>query len=84
MNFLPVILSTRIIFSTNIQPTFNTARMYPDNWFMWQFYNITKLVQNILQMNIANTAKYVFYLFNAIIGYITWNDDKKKGTIKSS
>ena len=58
--------------------TFNTARMYPDNWFMWQFYNVTKLIQNLLQMNIANTAKYVFYLFNAIIGYITWNDDKKK------
>ena len=58
--------------------TFNTARMYPDNWFMWQIYNLTKLVQNILQMNIANTAKYIFYFFNAIIGYITWNDDKKK------
>lgn len=58
--------------------TFNTARMYPDNWFMWQIYNLTKMVQNILQMNIANTAKYIFYFFNAIIGYITWNDDKKK------
>ena len=21
--------------------TFNTARMYPDNWFMWQFYNLS-------------------------------------------
>jgi general stress protein CsbA len=58
--------------------TFNTARMYPDNWFMWQIYNLTKMIQNILQMNIANTAKYIFYFFNAIIGYITWNDDKKK------
>ncbi len=29
-------------------------------------------------MNIANTAKYLFYFFNAIIGYITWNDDRKK------
>lgn len=62
--------------------TFNTARMYPDNWFMWQIYNLTKIVQNVLQMNIANTAKYVFYFFNAIIGYITWNDDKKKGSLK--
>lgn len=61
--------------------TFNTARMYPDNWFMWQFYNITKLIQNLLQMNIANVAKYGFYLFNAIIGYITWNDDKKQSQI---
>jgi hypothetical protein len=58
--------------------TFNTARMYPDNWFMWQFYNLTKIVQSILLMNIANIAKYSFYLFNAIIGYITWNDDRKK------
>lgn len=58
--------------------TFNTARMYPDNWFMWQLYNITKIIQNLLLMNIANTAKYTFYFFNSIIGYITWNDDKKK------
>jgi len=58
--------------------TFNMARMYPDNWFMWQIYNLTKMVQNIMQMNIANTAKYVFYFFNAILGYITWRDDKKK------
>ena len=57
--------------------TFNTARMYPDNWFMWQFYNITKLIQNVLQMNWANVIKYCFYLVNAILGYITWNDDKK-------
>jgi hypothetical protein len=61
--------------------TFNTARMYPDNWIMWQIYNMSKLIQNLLQMNIANTAKYVFYFFNAILGYITWNDDKEKGAI---
>lgn len=58
--------------------TLNTARMYPDNWFMWQLYNLTKIIQNIMLVNIANTAKYTFYFFNAIIGYITWNDDKKK------
>lgn len=58
--------------------TFNTARMYPDNWFLWQFYNLTKIIQNVLLMNIANVAKYSFYFFNAIIGYITWNDDKKQ------
>jgi hypothetical protein len=61
--------------------TFNTARMYPDNWFMWQLYNLTKMVQNVLLMNTANVAKYAFYFFNAIIGYITWDDDRKKGAI---
>lgn len=57
--------------------TFNTARMYPDNWFMWQLYNVFKLIQNVLLMNTANVAKYSFYFINAILGYITWNDDKK-------
>lgn len=61
--------------------TFNTARMYPDNWLMWQFYNFTKAIQSLLLMNIANVAKYTFYFFNAIIGFITWQDDKRKGSI---
>lgn len=61
--------------------TFNTARMYPDNWFTWQVYNVFKLIQNLLQGNIANMAKYSFYLLNAVLGYITWNDDRKKKEI---
>ena len=58
--------------------TFNLGRMYPDNWFNWQVYNAFKIVQNLMLLNIANTIKYVFYMVNAILGYITWNDDKKK------
>jgi hypothetical protein len=42
---------------------------------------LTKMVQNVLLMNTANVAKYAFYFFNAIIGYITWDDDRKKGAI---
>ena len=58
--------------------TFNIGRMYPDNWINWQVYNLFKIVQNVMLMNIANTAKYVFYMFNAILGYITWKDDKAR------
>jgi hypothetical protein len=57
--------------------TFNTGRKYPDTWVMWQIYNVFKIVQNLLMLNFANVAKYFFYFFNAIIGYITWKDDKK-------
>ena len=46
--------------------TFNTARMYPNNWFLWQFYNFSKAIQNLMLLNIANVAKYTFYFFNAI------------------
>ncbi len=63
--------------------TFNNSRMYPDNWFMWQLYNLSKIVQSVIILNIANTIKYIFYFFNAIIGYITWNDDKKRNIIIS-
>ncbi len=63
--------------------TFNNSRMYPDNWFMWQLYNLSKIVQSVMILNIANTIKYIFYFFNAIIGYITWNDDKEHNPIVS-
>ena len=62
----------------SIGGTFNLGRMYPDNWFNWQVYNAFKIVQNLMLLNIANTIKYVFYMVNAILGYITWNDDKKR------
>lgn len=58
--------------------TFNTPRMYPDNWLMWQIYNVSKIVQCILLLNIANIFKYIFYFINAIFGYITWKDDKNR------
>lgn len=58
--------------------TFNTPRMYPDNWLMWQIYNLSKIIQCIMLLNIANVFKYIFYFFNAILGYITWKDDKNK------
>ena len=57
--------------------TFNTGRKYPDTWVMWQIYNFFKIAQNLMMLNFANVVKYGFYLFNALIGYITWKDDKK-------
>ena len=45
---------------------------------------LTKAIQNLMLMNIANVAKYTFYFFNAILGYITWKDDKKKGSLTTS
>jgi hypothetical protein len=58
--------------------TFNNIRMYPDNWMLWQIYNISKIMQSLVLLNIANTLKYIFYLINALLGYITWIDDKKQ------
>lgn len=57
--------------------TFNTGRKYPDTWIMWQIYNVFKIIQSLLMLNYANVVKYAFYFFNAVIGFITWKDDKK-------
>lgn len=56
---------------------FNTGRKYPDTWIMWQIYNVFKITQSLLMFNYANVVKYAFYFFNALIGFITWKDDKK-------
>ena len=52
---------------------------YEETWLSWTIYNLVQLVKNIIQMNIANVAKYVFYLFNAIITLLDWkwNGDKE-------
>ena len=51
---------------------------------MWQTYNLSKIVQSVMIMNIANVIKYLFYLINAMLGYVTWKDDKKKGVTLTS
>jgi nicotinamide riboside transporter PnuC len=56
----------------------NTAKKYKENWFTWQLYNLTKFVQNLQLGNIAQLLKYVFYFFNATLGWITWSYVKKK------
>ena len=57
---------------------FNTAKRYKDNWFTWQIYNVIKFIQNIQLGNIAQLLKYLFYFFNAILGWITWSYVKKE------
>jgi nicotinamide mononucleotide transporter len=45
---------------------------YEETWTSWIIYNTVQLVKNVIQMNVANVAKYVFYLFNAFITLFDW------------
>lgn len=67
--FITSILIAGLTFGGN----FNTALRYKENWFTWQIYNVIKFVQNIQMGNIAQLLKYLFYFFNALLGWVTWS-----------
>ena len=66
------LISVSIIFGLSLGANFSTAFKYEETWFSWVIYNIVQLFKNTLQMNIANIAKYIFYLFNAAVTLVDW------------
>jgi nicotinamide riboside transporter PnuC len=68
----PIFISSIIIAGLTFSGQFNTAKRYKENWFTWQIYNVIKFIQNLQMGNIAQLLKYVFYFFNAMLGWITW------------
>lgn len=75
---IPLFITSVIIVGLTFGGQFNTAKRYKDNWFTWQIYNAIKFYQNIQLGNIAQLLKYIFYFFNAILGWITWTYIKKE------
>jgi hypothetical protein len=55
--------------------------MYADTWAFYEVYNGLKIYQNILFGNVAYVAKYIFYLFNALLGWIVWHQVRKKESV---
>ena len=69
-----------ITFGLSLGANVCSSLKYEETWLSWVIYNAVQLVKNIIQMNIANVAKYIFYLFNAMITLVDWkwNGDKKQ------
>ena len=68
---------TTIITALTFSGTLNMPRMYADTWGFYEVYNGFKLYQNVLFGNIAYVAKYIFYLINALLGWIVWHQVRK-------
>lgn len=68
-----------IIFGLSIGGNVCSAYKYEETWLSWIVYNLVQLVKNFMQINIANVAKYIFYLLNATITLLDWkwNGDAK-------
>ena len=69
-----------ITFGISLGANAANSLKYEETWLSWIIYNFVQLVKNIIQMNIANVAKYIFYLFNAFITLFDWkwNGDVEK------
>ncbi len=68
-----------ITFGLSIGANICSALKYEETWLSWIVYNIVQLTKAILQLNLANVVKYIFYLFNAAITLVDWlsNGDVK-------
>ncbi len=61
-----------LTFALSLGATVANIFKYKETWFSWTLYNIVQLIKNILQLNFANVAKYIFYLGNSILTLIDW------------
>ncbi|WP_452226326.1 nicotinamide mononucleotide transporter family protein [Lacinutrix cladophorae] len=69
-----------IIFGISLVGNISTAFKYEQTFLTWSFYNLVQIIKNVIQGNIANVVKYVFYIINAILTFFDW---KINGDIKS-
>lgn len=69
-----------VIFGLSVGGNVCNAFKYEETWFSWVIYNIINLAKNVIQLNMANVVKYVFYLFNAAVTLLDWkwNGDADK------
>jgi len=61
-----------IVFGLSLGGNICSALKYEETWFSWVLYNFVQLIKNVIQLNLANVVKYIFYLFNAIITLFDW------------
>ena len=69
-----------ITFGLSLGANFSSALKYETTFLSWTIYNVVQLIKATLQLNIANIAKYIFYMINAAItlGDWIWNRDVRK------
>lgn len=61
-----------LTFGIALGGNFANAFKYEETWFSWAIYNVIQLIKNIMLLNIANVAKYIFYLLNSVVTLADW------------
>ena len=66
------LVTVALTFGISLGANFSNAFKYEETWLSWAIYNVIQLVKAVLQINIANVVKYIFYLANAAITLLDW------------
>ncbi len=61
-----------LTFGISLGANFANAFKYEETWLSWAIYNVIQLIKNIMLVNIANVAKYIFYLLNSVVTLADW------------
>jgi nicotinamide mononucleotide transporter len=61
-----------ITFGLSLGANAVSSLKYEETWMSWFIYNLVQLIKNMIQQNIANVAKYCFYLINSVITLFDW------------
>jgi len=61
-----------LTFGISLGANFANAFKYEETWLSWAIYNVIQLIKNIMLVNIANVAKYIFYLLNSVVTLVDW------------
>ncbi|WP_289045129.1 nicotinamide mononucleotide transporter family protein [uncultured Olleya sp.] len=69
-----------IIFGISLVGNISTAFKYEQTFLTWSFYNLAQIIKNVIQGNIANIVKYIFYIINSTLTFFDWrlNGDIKQ------
>lgn len=70
--FDPLFYFASITFAFSLMADVLNVYKMPAQWTFWFVYNFAQLGKALMMGNIANVAKYVYYIINSIVGGIYW------------
>ncbi|MFV0540563.1 MAG: nicotinamide mononucleotide transporter [Aestuariibaculum sp.] len=64
--------SVAIIFGISLVGNISTVFKYEQTFLTWTFYNLAQITKNVIQGNLANVIKHLFYIANSILTFFDW------------
>lgn len=75
----PIFWLSASVFGLSLVADIMNVLKVPAQWSFWGLYNFVQLAKNISQGNFANVGKYIYYIINSVVSFISWS----KSAIKS-
>lgn len=81
--FDPLFYFASITFAFSLMADVLNVYKMPAQWSFWFVYNFAQLGKALMMGNVANIAKYVYYIINSIVGGIYWLAQKAANVVKA-